>query len=69
MGQESRTAYRARREHLARPRPIGRDPQMGTSKYHNQTIHSPFREAQRFLNLKLQQRDNSRVSRDLCFAQ
>ena len=29
----------------------------------NQTIHGPFREAQRFLNLKLQQRDNGRVSR------
>ena len=35
---------------------LGRDPQTGTRKYHNQTIHGPFREAQRFLNLKLQQR-------------
>jgi integrase len=42
---------------------LGRDPQTGTRKYHNQTIHGPFREAQRFLNLKLQQRDNGRVSR------
>jgi hypothetical protein len=41
---------------------LGRDPQTGTRKYHNQTIHGPFREAQRFLNLKLQQRDNGRVS-------
>ena len=41
---------------------LGRDPQTGTRKYHNQTIHCPFREAQRFLNLKLQQRDNGRVS-------
>jgi integrase len=42
---------------------LGRDPQTGTRKYDNQTIHGPFREAQRFLNLKLQQRDNGRVSR------
>ena len=42
---------------------LGRDPQSGTRKYHNQTIHGPFREAQRFLNLRLQQRDNGPVSR------
>jgi integrase len=42
---------------------LGRDSQTGTRKYHNQTIHGPFREAQRFLNLRLQQRDNGRVSR------
>ena len=42
---------------------LGRDAQTGTRKYHNQTIHGPFREAQRFLNLKLQQRENGRVSR------
>jgi integrase len=42
---------------------LGRDPQTGTRKYHNQTTYGPFREAQRFLNLKLQQRDNGRVSR------
>jgi hypothetical protein len=29
----------------------------------NQTIHGPFREARRFPNLKLQQRDNGHVSR------
>ena len=29
----------------------------------NQTIHGPLREAQRFLNLKLQQRDNGPASR------
>ncbi len=34
----------------------GRDPETRTRKYLNQTIHGPFREAQRFLNLKLQQR-------------
>lgn len=37
----------------------GRDPQTGTRKYLNQTIHGPLREAQRFLNLKLQQRDKT----------
>jgi hypothetical protein len=42
---------------------LGRDPQTGTRKYHNQTLHGSFREAQRFLNLKLQQCDNGRVSR------
>jgi hypothetical protein len=42
---------------------LGRDQQSGTRKYLNQTIHGPFREAQRFLNLKLQQRDNELVSR------
>ena len=42
---------------------LGRDPQSGTRKYHNQTIHGPLREAQRFLNLKLQQRDNGPASR------
>jgi hypothetical protein len=42
---------------------LERDLQTGTRKYHNQTIHGPFREAQRFLNLKLQHRDDGRVSR------
>jgi hypothetical protein len=37
--------------------------QTGTRKYHNHTIHGPFHEAQRSLNLSLQQRDNDRVSR------
>jgi hypothetical protein len=37
---------------------LGGDPQMGTREYLNRTIHGPFREVQRFLNLKLQQRDN-----------
>jgi hypothetical protein len=41
----------------------GRDPETGTRKYLNQTIHGPCREAQRFLNLKLQQRDLSRTPR------
>jgi integrase len=52
-----------RTEHLAGRVYLGRDPQTGTRKYHNQTLHGSFREAQRFLNLKLQQRDNGRVSR------
>jgi integrase len=42
---------------------LGRDPQTGTRKYRNQTLHGSFREAQRFLNLKVQLRDNGRVSR------
>ena len=41
---------------------LGRDPQTGTRKHHNQTIHGSFREAQRFLNLKLQLHGNGRVS-------
>ena len=41
----------------------GRDPETGTRKYLNQTIHGVFREAQHFLNLKLQQRDPSRTPR------
>jgi hypothetical protein len=36
---------------------LGRDPETG------QTLHGSFREAQRSLNLKLQQHDNGRVSR------
>jgi len=40
----------------------GRDPQTGTRKYHTQTIHGSFREAQWLLDSKLQQRENGRVS-------
>jgi hypothetical protein len=40
----------------------GRDPETGTRKYLNQTTHGPFREAQRFLNLKHQQRDSGHAS-------
>lgn len=40
----------------------GRDPQTGTRKYHNQTIHGPLREAQRFLSLRLEQRASARLS-------
>ena len=42
---------------------LGRDPQTGTRKYHNQTIHGPFREAQRFLNLKSTTRQRPCLSR------
>lgn len=42
---------------------LWRDPQTRSRKYHNQTLHGPFREAQRFLNLRLKQLDNGRVSR------
>jgi integrase len=41
----------------------GRDLQTGTRKYLNQTIHGPLREARRFLNLKLQQRDKTGTPR------
>jgi len=44
---------------VARPCLPGARSQTGTRKYLNQTIHSPLREAQRFLNLKLQQRDKT----------
>src|SRR6185312_4364237 len=36
---------------------LGRDPETGTRKYHNKTIRGPFREAQNYLNAKLQERD------------
>ena len=42
---------------------LGRDPEAGTRKYLNPTIHGAFQEAQRFLNLKLQQRDLSGTPR------
>jgi hypothetical protein len=48
---------------VARPRLSWARSADGARKYHNQTIHDPFCEAQRFLNLRLQQRDNGRVSR------
>jgi hypothetical protein len=50
---ESWAAYCARTEHLAGPHLSWARPQTGARKYHNQTIHGPFREAQLFLNLKL----------------
>ena len=56
-GPQTWADYCARAEHVARPH-LSR-----TRKYLNQTIHGPFREAQRFLNLKLQQRDLSLTPR------
>src|SRR5580700_8327001 len=42
---------------------LGRDPQTGTRKYHNRTVHGSFREAQTYLNAKLQERDIGRLPR------
>jgi integrase len=42
---------------------LGRDPETGTRKYHNRTVHGSFREAQTYLNAKLQERDIGRLPR------
>jgi len=42
---------------------LGRDPESGTRKYHNKTIRGTYREAQTYLNGKLQQRDIGRLPR------
>ena len=42
---------------------LGRDPENGTRKYHNRTIHGSFREAKTYLNAKLQERDIGRLPR------
>jgi hypothetical protein len=42
---------------------LGRDPETGTRKYHNKTIRGSFREAQIYLNTKLQERDIGRLPR------
>jgi integrase len=42
---------------------LGRDPQTGTRKYHNRSVHGSFREAQTYLNAKLQERDIGRLPR------
>lgn len=42
---------------------LGRDPETGTRKYHNKTIRGSFREAQTYLNTKLQERDIGRLPR------
>src|SRR5208282_5996114 len=46
---------RGRRTWLVRVS-LGRDPETGTRKYHNRTIRGSFREAQTYLNTKLQER-------------
>ena len=42
---------------------LGRDPQSGTRKYHNQTIHGPLREAQRLKSQTAATRQRSCVPR------
>ena len=42
---------------------LGRDPQSGTRKYHNMTVHGGLSEAQVYLNRKLQERDIGRLPR------
>jgi integrase len=42
---------------------LGRDPETGTRKYHNRTVDGSFREAQTYLNAKLQERDIGRLPR------
>ena len=42
---------------------LGRDPETGTRKYHNRTVHGSFRETQTYLNAKLQERDIGRFPR------
>lgn len=43
--------------------PLGRDPESGSRKYHNKTVHSGLREAQSYLNRKLEERDIGRLPR------
>jgi integrase len=42
---------------------LGRDPKSGSRKYHSKTIHGSFRDAQAYLNQKLQERDIGRLPR------
>ena len=42
---------------------LGRDPESGSRKYHNKTIHGSFRDAQAYLNQRLQERDIGRLPR------
>lgn len=42
---------------------LGREPETGTRKYHNKTIRGSFREAQTYLNTKLQERGTRRLPR------
>ncbi len=43
--------------------PLGRAPETGTREYHNKTIRGSFREAQNYLNTKLQERHIGRLPR------
>jgi integrase len=42
---------------------LGRDPETGTRKYHDRTVHGSFREAQTYLIARLQERDIGRLPR------
>lgn len=42
---------------------LGREPETGTRKYHNRTIRGSFREAQTYLNTRLQERNIGRLPR------
>jgi Phage integrase, N-terminal SAM-like domain len=42
---------------------LGRDPETGTSKYHNKTIRGSFRDAQTYLIGRLQEREIGRLPR------
>jgi integrase len=42
---------------------LGRDPETGSRKYHNKTVRGSFREAQAYLNTKLQELDRGHLSR------
>jgi integrase len=42
---------------------LGRDQETGTRKYHNKTVRGSFREAQAYLNTKLQELDRGNLSR------
>jgi hypothetical protein len=42
---------------------LGRDPETGARKYHNKTVRGSLREAQAYLNARLQERDSGRLPR------
>ena len=42
---------------------LGREPETGTQKYRNKTIHGSLREAQIYVNRKPQERDIGRLPR------
>lgn len=47
---------------------LGRDPETGTRKYNNKTIHGSFREAQNYLITRLQERGIVRLPRTAAYA-
>jgi len=56
-GPEGRVTHFTRHTHFAGSNSLGRDPQFGTRKYHKMTAHGGLREAQSYLNRKLQERN------------